>query len=123
MTDLAGRRRAFRTGIGAERKAAWLLRFKGYRILALRFRTPNGEADLVAIRGSTLVFVEVKARGTIAAALEAITPRQQRRIASAARAWLVRHPEDMGLTLRFDAVFVTPRRWPRHLENAFEVDI
>lgn len=123
MSDLAGRRRAFRIGIGAERKAAWLLRIKGYRILAMRFRAPGGEADLVALRGRTLVFVEVKARSEIAAAWEAITPRQQRRIASAARGWLVRHPLDIGLTLRFDAVFMAPWRWPQHLENAFEVDI
>lgn len=123
MTDLAGRRRAFRFGLGAEGRAALLLRLKGYRILARRFRTAGGEADLVALRGETIVFVEVKARGELAAAQEAITPAQRRRIAAAARAWLTRHPDDARLTLRFDAVFVAPRRWPLHVVNAFEADI
>jgi putative endonuclease len=123
VTRSAERRRAFRFGIGAEHKAAWLLRAKGYRILAMRFRTRGGEADLVALRGRNLVFVEVKARESLAAALEAITPRQRYRIAAAARAWLVGRPDDMACVLRFDAIFVVPRRWPRHIENAFEIDV
>ena len=123
MTRAARRRRAFRFGLGAETRAAWLLRLKGYRIVARRFRTPGGEADLVAVRRDTLVFVEVKARDTLAAAMETLRPAQQRRIAAAARVWLARHPADMARTLRFDAVFVAPGRWPLHIENAFEADI
>jgi putative endonuclease len=123
VSDAIARRRAFRLGLGGERRAAWLLRLKGYRVLAARYRTDIGEADLVARRGSTLVFVEVKVRASLDAALEAITARQQRRIAAAARTWLARHPADMSATLRFDAVLVAPGRWPRHLVNAFEEDV
>jgi putative endonuclease len=123
MSGAAERRRAFRWGLSAESVAAWFLRLRGYRILARRYKTPAGEADIVARRGSRLVFVEVKARGTVATALEAITPRQQRRVAAAARSWIARHPGDAALCLRFDAIFVTPARWPLHIENAFEVDI
>jgi putative endonuclease len=114
---------AFRFGLGAETRAAWLLRLKGYRILARRFKTPAGEIDLVALKGGTLVFVEVKGRGDLLAAHEAITPSQRRRIAAAARAWLARNPGHMTLTQRFDAVFVAPRRWPVHHANAFEMDL
>jgi len=123
MSGDADRRRAFLWGLSAESVAAWFLRLRGYRILARRYRTPAGEADIVARRGSRLVFVEVKARATLATALEAITPRQQRRVAAAARSWIARHPGDAALCLRFDAIFVTPARWPLHIENAFEVDI
>jgi len=119
----AARRIAFRFGLGAETKAAWLLRLKGYRILARRFKTPAGEIDLVARRGDTLVFIEVKGRGDLASAHEAITPAQRRRIAAAARLWLARNPGHMALTQRFDAVFVSPRRWPVHCANAFEMDL
>ena len=122
MRDPAGRRQAFRRGLSAETRAAWWLRLKGYRILARRYRTPGGEADLVARRGAVLVFVEVKARGSLEAALLAIQPAQQRRIGAAARAWLARHPGDMALTVRFDAVCIAPRSWPSHVANAFEVD-
>jgi putative endonuclease len=115
----AERRRAFRLGLAAETKALWLLRLKGYRILARRLKTREGEADLVARRGAVLAFVEVKARATLEAGAGAIAPRQRRRIAGAARAWLASHPRDGDATLRFDAVLVAPGRWPVHLENAF----
>ncbi|WP_413991821.1 YraN family protein [Labrys okinawensis] len=117
------RQAAFRYGHGGEAKAAWLLRLKFYRILARRFKVPGGEIDLVALKGGTLVFVEVKARASLAAALESVTPAQQRRIASAARAWLSRHPEHMALTQRFDAIYVAPGHWPMHIINSFEIDI
>lgn len=117
------RQAAFRYGLGAESKAAWLLRAKFYRILARRFKVPGGEIDLVALKGGTLVFVEVKARASLAVARESVTPAQQRRIASAARAWLSRHPEHMALTQRFDAIYVAPGRWPMHIVNSFEIDI
>ena len=123
MTDTAGRQTAFRFGLGAETRAVWLLRLKGYAILARRWRVPGGEADIIARRGETLVFVEVKARADLVAAREAIAPAQQRRIGAAARAWLARHPADMQSTLRFDAVFVAPGRWPVHIVSAFERDI
>jgi putative endonuclease len=123
VNDLAGRRKAFRFGLGAETQAVWLLRLKGYAILARRYRTPGGEADIVARRGSMLVFIEVKARADLAIAREAITPAQQRRIAAAARAWLARNPADMASSLRFDAIFVAPGRWPTHIVGAFERDV
>jgi putative endonuclease len=123
MSNRRARQASFRFGLGAETKAAWLLRFKGYRILARRFKTPAGEIDLVALRGRTLVFIEVKGRIDLASAHEAITASQKRRIAAAARAWLARNPDHMAMTQRFDAVFVSPRRWPVHSANAFEMDL
>jgi putative endonuclease len=119
MRGAGERRRAFRWGLGAETVAAWLLRLKGYTILGRRIRMKNGEVDLIARRAGTVVFVEVKARGTNETAAEAITPRQQRRIVAAAEAWLARHPSHAGATLRFDAVLVAPRSFPRHIVDAF----
>ena len=46
----------------AEAIAAFVLRLSGYRILARRWRCSAGELDIVARRGSTLAFVEVKYR-------------------------------------------------------------
>jgi putative endonuclease len=115
----ASRRRAVRLGLAAETKAVWLMRLKGYRILARRLKTREGEADLVARRGAVIAFVEVKARDTPEAGAEAISARQRRRIAGAARAWLAGHPADIAATIRFDAVIVAPGRWPLHVENAW----
>jgi putative endonuclease len=43
---------------------ALLLRPKGHRIVAQRYRTPVGEIDLVALKGRRLAFIEVKRRKT-----------------------------------------------------------
>jgi putative endonuclease len=104
----------------AETLAVWRLRLAGYRVLARNFRVPNGEIDLIVRRGGVLAFVEVKARETYAAAAEAIQPYQQARIRNAALAFIQRRPDLAGLTLRFDAVLVTPRTLlPRHLRDAW----
>ena len=66
------RRERERGGRRAEALAAWWLRLKGWKILARRLRTPLGEVDLVARRGRTVAFVEVKAR---ASASSSSTPR------------------------------------------------
>jgi len=113
------RRRAFRLGRWAERLCAWRLRLVGYRVLARRYRTPVGELDLVVRRGRTLAFVEVKARPTLAGAAEAIDRRQRARVERAAAAFLAHHPALAGLEMRFDAMLVAPRRWPRHLADAW----
>jgi putative endonuclease len=57
-----------------------VLRLKGYRILAFRFRVRGGEIDIVARRGDTIAFVEVKVRPTIDEALAAIDEVKRRRI-------------------------------------------
>jgi putative endonuclease len=113
---------AFRVGISAESRAAAYLLAKGYRIVARRFRTSVGEVDIVARRGRVLIFVEVKARNTLDDAAESLLPRQQRRIAAAAAAWLAEHPDDAESHIRFDAVLVAPGRIPRHIEAAFETE-
>jgi putative endonuclease len=48
--------RAYRRGLFAETLAAFLLRLKGHRIVAQRYRTPVGEIDLVAIKGRRLAW-------------------------------------------------------------------
>ncbi|WP_185983939.1 YraN family protein [Aureimonas mangrovi] len=114
------RRRFFAKGHRAERLAAWALRLKGYRIIEMRHRTSLGEIDLVARRGSTVAIVEVKARGSLALAIDAVTPASRRRIEAAADLWLARQPDAHHISLRFDIVAVLPRRWPRHLAGAWE---
>ena len=63
--------------------AAWLLRLRGYRILARRYTTPVGEIDLVARRGDSGLRRGQAARPAADAALPSL-PRQQARIARAA---------------------------------------
>jgi putative endonuclease len=56
------RKKAHGLGIFAERAAVLILRLKGYRILACRYRVRDGEIDIVARRADTIAFVEVKVR-------------------------------------------------------------
>ncbi|GJD51039.1 hypothetical protein OPKNFCMD_3790 [Methylobacterium crusticola] len=124
LPDPAARRRRATVlrGRRAEMLALAVLALKGYRPLATRFAAAGGEIDLIVRRGGVVAFVEVKARPTLEAAAEAITARKRRLFSRAARAWITRHPWSAGLTLRADAVFVAPRRWPRHVVSAFEIE-
>jgi putative endonuclease len=116
------RREAERRGRRAEAIAAWLLRLKGYRVLARRYRTPAGEIDLIVKRGKSVVFVEVKERPEEGAAIEAVTPASRKRIARAAALWVSRNPAAAALNHRFDVVVASPGRLPRHLAAAFDSD-
>jgi putative endonuclease len=113
---------AFRLGLSAERRAAALLLAKGFRIAARRWRCPAGEIDIVARRGSLLIFVEVKARARLDDAAWSVTERTQRRVAAAAAAWLAANPDDAMSDMRFDAILVAPRSLPRHIPGAFEAE-
>jgi putative endonuclease len=113
------RRAAYRHGLAAEIAAAALLSFKGYRLLARRYRTPLGEIDLIVKRGGLVAFVEVKARASDTEALDAVGPAAERRIVGAADLWRAKHPDAAGLDLRYDMVLVTPWRVPKHLPDAF----
>ncbi len=114
------RRRAHRAGLSAEWAAIACLRLKGYRILARRYLVKGGEIDIVASCGATIAFVEVKLRATMDDALVAIEPVKRRRMAKAARVFVSRQRID-GLTLRADAIYCAPWRWPHHIPAAFEL--
>jgi putative endonuclease len=110
-------------GQKGETHAASFLRKKGFRILARGYRTHQGELDLIARDGDTVVFVEVKARRHGQPA-EAVTPEKQRRLTLAALHFLHRH-KLLEQRCRFDVVTVL---WPNeqreptieHIVGAFE---
>jgi len=108
------RQQAEQRGRVAEFFAANALRLKGYRILAERFSAPGGEIDIIAGRGSTLIFVEVKYRKSLEEARLAVTPRNQQRIKSAALTWLARKSHRLDVPLRFDIVALSPWRICHH---------
>jgi putative endonuclease len=118
--DVGKRQRAERRGRRGETLAAWLLRLKGYRILARRVKTRVGEIDLVARSPRGIVcFVEVKARPEEGTALLSVGGRQQGRIAQAASQFLASRPHLVSRGVRYDIVTVVPGRIPRHIRDAF----
>jgi putative endonuclease len=127
MTGVFGRnpearRRAYRRGLSAETVVAWVLRLRGFSVIARRYRTALGESDLVARRGRLVIFVEVKARAAPEHGTEAVTIAARRRIVAAANQFIARHPGLSGHDRRFDIALVAPRRLPRFVENAFDAD-
>jgi putative endonuclease len=115
------RHAAEKRGRGGEALACWYLRLKGWRILARRARVPGGEVDIVARRGSTLAFVEVKARASEEAAAFALDEWRLRRVVVAAERLAPRYMKAND-DIRIDALFIVPGRWPRHLANVWQGD-
>jgi putative endonuclease len=116
------RQQAERRGRYAEVIALWYLRAKGYRLLARRFKSPQGEVDLIMRKGETTAFIEVKARKTIDDAVISVTTYQSKRISSACATWMSRDPKAAAGYCRFDIVAVPASLWPTHIENAFYGD-
>ena len=113
------KRQALRRGHGAERKAMLALMLKGYRPLASRYGGVGGEIDLIMRRGSTIAFIEVKARDSLLTGMLSVSGEKQRLIGMAMRRWLSQNPWAQGCTLRGDLVVIVPRRWPHHVPDAF----
>lgn len=82
------------TGLFSEWRARIFLRFHGYRILQTRYvtgkYTARAEIDIIAKRGNTIVFIEVKQRPDLQTAWAAITPKQIQRLRNAANTYLVK---------------------------------
>jgi putative endonuclease len=113
------RQQAERRGHQAETAALILLRLKGYRLLARRFKSHHGEIDLIMRRGQTTAFIEVKARKTYDEAVMSVTPYQSKRISAAAALWMAKDQIAAQSFCRFDIVAVNAYLWPKHIKNAF----
>ena len=74
--------------------------------------------DLVAKRGRTVAFVEVKQRRSADAAAMALDQYRLRRVAVAAERLAPRYAR-AGEDIRIDAIFLVPGKLPRHLVNVW----
>lgn len=97
-------------GRHGERIAAIYLADAGLRLLDRNWRCRDGELDIVAREGDSLVFCEVKTRRGVGFGhpVEAVTPVKQRRMRTLAQRWLAAH-EEHAPELRFDVVGVLVR--------------
>jgi putative endonuclease len=113
------RQRAERRGHVSEYLAALYLVIKGYRILAFRYRTRQGEIDIIARKKTLVIFVEVKARTRETDAIDAVGYQTQRRIRAASDIWLSKRRDAHLLACRYDIIAIAPGRLPRHFQDAF----
>ena len=98
---------------------------RGYELLDRRYRTRFGEIDIVARHRGTIVFVEVKTRGTedFGGGAAAVTGSKQRRIGQMAVDFLSRR-RLTDQPCRFDVVAVSFDRGQPHVEiyeSAFDI--
>ncbi len=105
-------------GRRGEAIAAWWLRLHGWRIVAERVKTPRGEVDLIARRGKTVAFIEVKARSKGSDLAFAIDGYRLRRVAAAAEILLPKYAKNAE-NMQIDVILVAPWRWPHHLRNVW----
>lgn len=108
-TDADHRRGLGRTG--EDTAAAWYEE-SGYEVLERNWSRREGEVDLIARRGRTVVFCEVKTRTSdrYGTGADAVLPAKQRRIRRLASRWLAELTPASGRPLvevRFDVVSIT----------------
>lgn len=114
-------------GKEGEELACRYLRRRGFAIEARNYRCRYGEVDIVARRGKTLVFVEVKSRGRTDYGFpqEAVDGRKQKRLRLVAQHFIQQQLRLSGddCFFRFDVIAVVFRGEDEvqidHIENAF----
>ena len=112
-------------GETGERVAARWLRRRGWRIVARRFRSGHRDIDLIAERGETVAFVEVKTRRRerFGGPVGGVGWRKQRELVRSASVWLDRNGRP-GAVYRFDVIgVIIDARGVRlrHVEDAFSL--
>lgn len=121
-----------RAGDAAEEAACEHLQKHGCRVIARNVRYREGELDVVAQEGATLVFVEVRhrSRDTFGGAAASIDRLKQRRLVRAARHYLNQHfnggvpgaPPRGVPPCRFDVITADDSGVSDWIRNAFEAD-
>lgn len=94
------------TGVLGEERVAKFLRDNGYEIVARNYCIRGGEIDIIARKGDTLVFVEVKTRrkGALVSGEEAITEAKKSCIIRAAERFISQYDDEVNG--RFDVAVV-----------------
>jgi putative endonuclease len=113
-------------GAYGERLAARYLADSGMQILDRNWRCDQGEIDIVAADGTSLVIVEVKTRRTLAFGppVEAVTAAKAARLRRLAGCWLSEHRTLVGSAadVRIDVIGVfRPQYGPAEIEHLVAV--
>ena len=97
-------------GTFGEQKALQYLLNKGFKLIDKNYRGTKGEVDLIVRKDKVLSFVEVKTWKSVCFEdLEyGINKKKQSRIIHAAREYLVKHDEYLGMEIQFDVVYINP---------------
>ncbi len=105
----------------AEFFSALFLIFKGYSIVERNYRKKFGELDIIAKKGETLIFVEVKYRKTdkFGSPEQFVDEKKQHKLLKTAKTYMFEkkiNPEN--IVYRFDVIGITGFKI-KHIKNAF----
>ena len=110
---------SYTKGIFAEYLACIFLLLRGYVILSTRYKTKLGEVDVIAKRGKSIHFVEVKLRKDEDKAKLAITSKNQKRVMNSAKLFMQRNKKYESYGLSFDAITVILPLRVKLIKNAW----
>ncbi len=109
-------------GKKGEALAAGYLRKLGYKVLDTNKHFSRFcEADIIALDGKTLVFVEVKTRTTekLGSPEEAVTKSKYKNIQNGLFLYLQEHPEYKKYRIDVISIVLNPEIKIKHLKNVF----
>lgn len=109
-------------GIKGENIAVKYLKASGFHIMERNYRTPFGEADIIAKDNGAVVFVEVKSRGSDAFGqpFEAVDHRKREKLKKIAVYYLKHNKIEMPV--RFDVISIVSNNGQdeiNHIREAF----
>jgi putative endonuclease len=113
---LTKKQRTYRFSRMAELISSFYLRLKFYHVIAHRFKSPFGEIDLIATKGSKIIFLEIKARQDTNL-MDFISKRQQQRIINTAEYFLLKEAKYKNYYIRFDVIIMNSYFWPKHFKS------
>ena len=103
------------SGVWAELSAVRYLRFRGVKVIRVRYRAKGGEIDLIARYGPVTALIEVKSAKRLFEGASRVDSVKRERIRKAAAQWT----RDTGETnLRFDILEKSDAGF-RYIKGAF----
>lgn len=111
------------TGNAGEDMASDYLLENGYSIINRNWRTRAGEIDIIAFKGETIVFIEVKTlpNGTLDMLKRELNYQKLQRIVKTSKRFLQNNRQYSNSYVRFDVIIIGMPGFPQvyHIENAF----
>jgi putative endonuclease len=109
---------AYHAGLSAEKSVASKYARCGFKIVAERFKSSEGEIDVIARHEGKLYFIEVKKSKTFDRAAAALGARQTKRIQNASLCYLQKMGLPLETEMRFDVALVDAQGFIKVIPNA-----
>jgi len=110
--------KSYHAGLSAEQGVADKYVRCGFEILEERFKTREGEIDLIAAHNFKIYFIEVKQSKTFERAAQALREPQIKRIQNASLRFLQKTGRPLETDMRFDLALVDGRGFIKVIPNA-----